>query len=565
MAQALPDLKYTYYRSFVLFIIIPITIIMLVVLGILYSSSYHSARDKITLMHEAASSALADDVSHYSLQLANYLLTNNAQTLELAARYNLADEAERHRYADELRGLFDFLLLPEKNIIAVHFYMKDGGYYDLKGDLALPTSEIRENGWYRRALENPAHIYVDEVQRNIVYGMRDDTLSIPYVVAMPPGQFDRYNQVEMVCMYVYSDIPRMLNGYTVHDDFGYTSVVDNGGRLLFATGESLAGRRNANLTISTALPRMGWTLCSTIDEAALTGRFMAITALIFGTSALMFASFFFFSRTYLRDILDPLNSLIWGMERVHGGELDYQLPVAGKRELQELIEHFNTMTGHLRALLQQNEAEQREKYQAQIQALQAQINPHFLTNTLNSIRVIAMTSHFDNIRDMTQALIDILETTLQDPEHFHTLGKEMEVLKSYAYLMQVRHFNFFEVDYEIPEEMLEYKVPRLILQPLLENSILHGFQGIDHKGQVVLSAAIEDGNLLLCVEDNGRGMPAQRIREVLSGQVKQNDKRDSVGIYNVHRRLQLNYGEAYGITIQSEEGRYTRMIIRLPA
>ena len=223
------------------------------------------------------------------------------------------------------------------------------------------------------------------------------------------------------------------------------------------------------------------------------------------------------------------------------------------------------MVRELRASIEENEQVQQKKHQAEVRALQSQINPHFLVNTLNSIRFMAQVSKFDGIRKMAEALIKILSCSFRGSISFYTVREELDVLDSYLYLMKIRYSDGFEVVYDIDETCLDCKVPRLILQPIVENSIVHGLaEKEDDIGHLTVRLKASGDSLIFTVEDDGRGMTEEEIRQLLTPRERAEGDNTSIGVENVLSRLKLNFGSRYGIRMESQPGQYTKTILTIP-
>ena len=253
------------------------------------------------------------------------------------------------------------------------------------------------------------------------------------------------------------------------------------------------------------------------------------------------------------------------MARLDSSDLDFQLEPTGHQEIQELMTYFNQMVLSIRNMIAFTEETERKKHQAEIQALQSQINPHFIVNTLNSIRFMAQVAKFDGIRKMAEALSSIVSCSFRSNVSFYTVREELEMLKTYEYLMRIRYSNGFEVSYEVADDCLDYRLPRLTLQPVMENSITHGFAEMEEElGQIRISVYKEPEYLCLSVWDNGRGMSARKVHQLLEGRVRRHDDNWSIGLENVLTRLRLHFGDAVDISITSTPGKFTRIIFRLP-
>lgn len=226
---------------------------------------------------------------------------------------------------------------------------------------------------------------------------------------------------------------------------------------------------------------------------------------------------------------------------------------------------FNEMVLSIRNMLRVTEETLEKKHEAEIQALQSQINPHFIVNTLNSIRFMAQVAKFDGIRKMAEALVSIVSCSFRSNVSFYTVREELEMLETYVYLMRIRYSNGFEVRYDVEPECLEYRLPRLTLQPILENAITHGFDELTEElGQIEVSVYRREGFLCLSVWDNGRGMTPEEINLVLGERRRKKDDNTSIGLENVQARVKLNFGESARLEIESDPGAFTRVTLRLP-
>jgi two-component system sensor histidine kinase YesM len=205
--------------------------------------------------------------------------------------------------------------------------------------------------------------------------------------------------------------------------------------------------------------------------------------------------------------------------------------------------------------------------------LRYQLNPHFLCNALNAIRMMAIITKNDSIRKMSSALMMITEDTLAREDTIYSLEHELRILDSYVYVMQVRYGNTFELIKDVDNSLLNLGVPSMILQPLVENSILHGFHGLSAPGTIVVSAsrlsgsaALRDDALIISVRDNGNGMSAEILANVLNDAGRSGGRKglSRIGIYNVHRRIILSYGNTYGLELASYPGEGTVVTLKLP-
>lgn len=262
-------------------------------------------------------------------------------------------------------------------------------------------------------------------------------------------------------------------------------------------------------------------------------------------------------------ISQPIKQLEKSMKMVEKGKFDVNIDVNGEAEVAHLSKTFNIMVSRIRALMDQIVREQEAKRISEVNALQAQINPHFLYNTLDSIVWMAENGKADDVITMVTSLARLFRISISRGRNIITVREEVEHARNYLTIQKIRYKNKFRFEIDVQEEALDCKTLKLVLQPIIENSIYHGIEYMVDEGFIKITAGIADGKLLYEVKDNGLGMS----REVLEGLLSQNadsGKSSGVGVKNVHERIQLYYGKKYGLQIESEEEVGTTVKIWLP-
>ena len=262
-----------------------------------------------------------------------------------------------------------------------------------------------------------------------------------------------------------------------------------------------------------------------------------------------------------RQITSPLRRLMGAFDKVQQADLETQLPVDGSDEFGRLAVRFNRMVLALKSNREELISNQKELNQAQIRMLQAQLNPHFLCNTLDTMKWISKINKVPQVALMSTNLADILRFCIS-AEEFVPLYREMEILERYMEIQKIRLSDDFSFRQEIPEELYDCLVPKMILQPIVENAILHGLR--DASGSVIhVRAAEERGILHIAVTDNGRGFPTQMLGPY------RRDKdlaKGHLGLYNVDMILRRNFGEEFGLFLEpGDDGVGARVIATLPA
>ena len=249
------------------------------------------------------------------------------------------------------------------------------------------------------------------------------------------------------------------------------------------------------------------------------------------------------------------------MRRVHAGDLAARVPVGRRDEIGQLTEDFNTMTGQLQTYVAEQVQHQKDLNEAQIRQMQAQLNPHFLYNTLDTMKWLAKIHKLPQVAQLAGSLAGILRCSIAS-EQFITLRQELDLLQRYIDIQKIRFAGRFNYVLDVPDRLLDCVVPKLILQPLVENAILHGLNARD-SGTVYIYAHSEGETLTIAVTDDGCGMPPEMVARINSPEPKILE--GHLGLYNISCIWKLYYGGAYGLRATSYADVGTTVTIRLPA
>ena len=270
------------------------------------------------------------------------------------------------------------------------------------------------------------------------------------------------------------------------------------------------------------------------------------------------------------EITKPVKELEQSMKNVQKGEFDKALiSPEGCNEITSLTHSFNIMTEKIQNLMAENVREQKQKRKSELQALQAQINPHFLYNTLDSIIWMAESGKNEEVVQMTSALAKLLRQSISNEDEIVTVEREIEYTRNYLAIQKLRYRDQLEYIIDIDEEVLHRKIVKLVIQPLVENAIYHGIKYLDGKGMILILGEIRDGKVVITIRDNGVGMDEETLKHILEKKPepkeKQRKKTSHVGVYNVQNRLQLYYGKEYGLVYESMPGMGTGVSVIIPA
>lgn len=260
-----------------------------------------------------------------------------------------------------------------------------------------------------------------------------------------------------------------------------------------------------------------------------------------------------------KHISNPINELAHLMSKVEKGDFNVRSNFNRKDEIGTLGLYFNHMVVKLKEFLDKSIERQNKLRKTEIRMLQAQINPHFLYNTLDVIKWSAKLGKKDEVTSVVTNLAKILRNSIDSIDEFVTVEKSVEFIRSYLSIQRIKYNDKFNIAINIDSNILDYKIPRLILQPFIENAIVHGISNIDELGLITIIGEKSENNIIFYIIDNGVGMTEDEIKLIPT---KTTEKH--IGIYNVDKRIKLYYGETYGIEIESEKFKGTKIIIKIP-
>lgn len=287
---------------------------------------------------------------------------------------------------------------------------------------------------------------------------------------------------------------------------------------------------------------------------------MLIVAAVAGTLLITLLSM----NRILTNVIQPLKKLERHMGRVSLENLNQQVSITTDDEIGHLAGNFNSMLERIENLKEQVVEEQEDKRKYELQALQAQINPHFLYNTLDSIIWMAETQD-SNIVAMTEALAKLFRISLNKGNEEILLKKEIEHVRNYLIIQSMRYADKFTYEISVEPEVEKCKIIKLILQPIVENCIYHGIKKKRGSSQIIIKAYREGDLLILKVTDDGCGMSRETCEKILSYEIEQeNISGSGIGVKNVNERIQLRFGKEYGLSYESEEGEGTTVTYVLP-
>jgi len=337
----------------------------------------------------------------------------------------------------------------------------------------------------------------------------------------------------------------------------------------FDKEKSLISLYHLNLN---AMGIQDWSVVSITPWQHVAGELETIMSWVAGITFTCLCCALVFNLVFVRRIIQFILQVVSSMKRVERGDWSTRVEARGSDETTVLARGFNSLVVRVEDLLEEVKMQQDRKNKAELMLLQAQIKPHFLFNTLESINALAIQNEGRKVSQMVYRLGNLLRIGIDGKEEI-PLRQELEHLKSYLEIQTIRFEEQFGYEIDIPRELYDCRILKLTLQPLVENSIQHGFDPIDYKGFIAIRAVDEGDRIGLYVADNGVGIAEERLAKFhyktelntpLDEIRDAAEERRGLGVNNVADRIRIQYGPGYGLFICSEEGRGTTMKVVIP-
>jgi two-component system sensor histidine kinase YesM len=488
--------------------------------------------------------------------------------------------------AEHTRNYLNALLDTREDILNIYLITTTGEILSNDASAVIKeTANPLEQAYYQKAVETREFIISESHIQNIALG------EYPWVVTCSKAVYDGDQLLGVILIDLnFSLIEDMVSRIVIGDQ-GYLFIIDSSGNLIYHPKleliysgiktepiqallsseetmiETLDDEKAINFVITDS-EYSSWKVIGKIYNQDLNSysealrEFFIIIILVTLIISLVLAAMI------AGNILRPVKSLLHGMSEFQSGDLNVQVEVESQNELGILTNTFNTMTRRIKTLIDTNKDVERMKRKSDLDALQAQINPHFLYNTLDSIVWMGEANKSAEVVKMTSALSKLFRISINKGQEFITVKQELEHVESYLTIQKMRYGDKLDYIIEGQEKLLSLRILKIIIQPIVENAIYHGLKKMPGKGTIqinVYQETLEDeDHLCIDVIDDGVGMDESTVNQLLSGQILTKNKSGGVGVYNVDQRIKLYYGERYGLHIQSEMFEGTRVTIRLP-
>jgi two-component system, sensor histidine kinase YesM len=597
--------------AFILVVAVPSLLVSASLVRLYLSALHQTVAQQSEVTAEQVAQNIRNETDNVALLAA--ALLHDQQLRELAAAYDAASDPKVHylaarRLDEKLVSFFNYT----KQMGAVVVYLRSGAAYAYSNYPNIRGVGSIDRSVYAGAAADPGKVFLLDTFTAPTRNVGERSM-ISLAVCPAPGDETAVDAILLVFRAPYFDALEARWG----DDAGSGVVVfgrsgkpilsslpgsdgdEIGALASLAAAASASGAGSSAqevrvagrtwLATLTPMRSTGWTLALLADKAALSRRVTKYQWYLYPAVGLLTILFLVYAEVFFARVAGPIRAVVRHMGRVGKGDYAVRASAQPIAELAELSHGFNAMVEETERLLRERERSERERLSAELDALRYKINPHFVANTLNSIRLMAAAARAQGIAGMTRDLMRVLSDSYSGAERLAELSREIDNVIAYVGIMKVRFGERFAVEFALEPGTESLLTLRMILQPIVENSILHGFSGgasvapaRQERGTIRVGARLEarelppaacpdpgvevvPGQVLVVeVRDDGAGMEPDRAARLLEGQPEQGGLY-RIGVSNVHRRIRLNYGVPYGLEVESQAGAFTRVRYVLPA
>ena len=571
----------------VIFAVLSVLLLGAVIIITVISLSYtrQSVFENSSLYTQTIIQQMNQNIDSYIDYMENtsYLVSSN----EDVQKYLFGDTADPEA-RDRILSQFETILDSRSDILNLGIIAENGRMLINNGQrLTNQDLDIHSQEWYTNALEGRESVYLTSSHvQHIISGER------PWVITLSRGIRNKEmgtGQEKEGVFFIdlnYSAISELCDQSMVGNQ-GYAFIVDADGNIVYhpqqqqlyneLQTENIDLVMNAGSDIVTwgdginkkmysisRSEKTGWTVVDCVRVEELLRRSNEAQSIYVLVAIGLMAVALFFSRFVAKSITLPIQRLCDSMERVQEGDFSVSdIVVDSENEIGSLTKSFNVMTQRIHELMAQNIREQEAKRKSELKALQSQINPHFLYNTLDSIIWMAEGKKNEEVVLMTASLARLLRQSISNEDELVSIGQEIEYARGYLTIQKMRYKDKREFWIEVEPSILNIRLIKLVLQPVIENAIYHGLKYKESRGLLLVKGFMKNGNAVLQVIDDGVGMDQETLDHIYERH-KVDYHSNGVGIYNVQKRLQLYYGNEYGIVYESKPGEGTTATITIP-
>lgn len=577
-------LNYKFYLIYIVGVLLPIMVLNLVFLDRITDLIKSREQQNLEISLERARKDILDFIE--GGVSVGYALSTDKNLYEMLDR-TYTDSIEFYNMFDEqLRDRMNSYMPVNNQLERISIYTDNrtivsGGNYQVMND------KVWASDWYRQAKNASTQVFVTAYRTSENKNLASSIPTLSVVETMDNyrnlNKYEKVLRIDLDLNEIYDIIVRekdYLSLYLINEqnkivmsaDSGYQRLTKEPYPLFDQLGNGQGQEEDVRIVaVGTANYLKGWRIAGItqgerISQAILDIRLYA--AALATTLTLLTSGFIYIM---LRSYNYRVKRLSRHMQKVSNEKFELITIDEGRDEIGGLIRNFNRMTSRIHSLINdvykleiQSKNLEMERVRAELNFLQSQMNPHFLFNTLNAILVVCTKNKYSDVTDIVKSLSKLLRRLLSWKEDLVSVQEEITFIEMYLKIEKFRFRDKFDYVFEIDEQSLKYKIPKLSMQPLVENSCKHGLQTIEGLGIIRVSTAVLDNRLQISVSDNGKGIEPDKLKELLFAIRKEDSSGANIGIRNVYRRLELYYADQVRFEISSTPGLGTLVTFGIP-
>lgn len=570
-------------QSIIMSVLTMLTIVTSVTMGLLLYNRYEMAMRQVEIQDaDTLMVSTVDSIEHYLLnmrQISNALSYNVIQELDVSSM----------EFNQELSLLYE---MNNDKIQSIALYDETGNLIAAEPVTAQKEDvEIAQQDWFVKATDEIENMHFSTSHMQNLF--RDDASRFHWVVSLSravdiiDGGNPR-NGVLLVDM-KYSNISEILEKINRENNGQYYYLCDSAGNIIFhpramEISRGLFSENNAEVAafedgiyddtlngekrkvIVSTIAYTGWKVVGVIPQNVQTDSLIRFRYYIMTIITLLIMMILFVNKIITRKISSPILKLDDSVKAYEAGEKP-NIYIGGSSEIRHLGHSVQKSYEQIESLMKEIVEQQNERRKSELDALQSQINPHFLYNTLESITWMIEGNKNEDAVFMISELAKLFRISLSKGKTIISIEDEIQHCRSYLNIQKYRYKDRFEIQYDVDSEIYNYCTVKLILQPILENAIYYGVGDMDEDddAKILIKGRIKEKDIYIAIEDNGMGMREEDVRNILTDNQKVPKHGSGVGLINVHSRIQLMFGTAYGLTVESEADVGTTVTVHLPA
>lgn len=577
--------KHTELRSTQMTIAVSFTVVSVCIMCVL-----------VLMLYRQFSRRIEDQYMENSVQLLNQAAINleghlrNMRWISDAMYYSVIKDKDLafQNMDDEMNLLYE---ANKDNLVSIACYANDGSLTAAAPiNTVKPDVDVTAHPWFVDALEQLENFHFSTPH---VQNLFDDPSYRHYwVISLSRSVELNYNGESTLGVLLvdmnYSSIEKILKKVNEDASAEYVYLMDRNGKIIYHPRQdqiyagiysenNLAAlqyedeavqetfEREKRLVTVKTVSYTGWKLVSVVPMEVYSMGMESTRYLVILLVALALFATVILNQLVSARIAKPLNKLNASVKEWEAGNLEPDIYVGGSTEVMHLGKTLRSTVEQIRQLMRDIVVEQEEKRKSELDALQSQINPHFLYNTLDSIVWMITGEKYEEAVFMVTQLASLFRVSLSQGKTIIRIEDELRHAQNYMNIQKIRYKNVFQVDFTIEPEILEYCTVKLILQPLLENAIYYGMEYMDGEGRILVNGFRKGSDIYLEVQDNGPGMTSEEAERLLTEENRERKRGSGVGLINVHSRIRLRFGAQYGLKIESCPDEGTKVTVHIPA